>query len=102
LAKQVGTELFEDLEGDVRYFISLDDQYFASASSSIQMSLAVTQRVSGALEDALPNDVDAQSMAERMISLREMHTARQRGERPEVKFDSEGSGAEDSETEAQP
>lgn len=102
LAKQVGTELFEDLEGDVRYFISLDDQYFASASSSIQMSLAVTQRVSGALEDALPNDADAQSMAERMMSLREMHTARQRGERPEVKFDSEQSGTEESETEAQP
>ena len=36
------------------------------------------------------------------MSLREMHTARQRGERPEVKFDSEQSGTEESETEAQP
>ena len=80
LAKEVGSTLFRELTDDVYYFISMEDEYFAAADNSIQMAMAVSSRVSGALQDALPQDADVMAMAERMTQLRSDQTARQRGE----------------------
>ena len=58
LAKQVGTELFTDLTEDVTYFLSLEDDFYVSSEQSIQVAMAVSQRVAGALQDALPEDAE--------------------------------------------
>ena len=79
LAKQVGSELFAMLSGDVDYFFSLDEARYAAASNEIQMAMAVSQRVSGALSDALPDDAEVQAMADAMSQLLSDRTARQRG-----------------------
>ena len=79
LAKQVGAELFGTLADDVRYYFALDDTYYSAASSEIQLAMAVTQRISGALSDALPNDEEVQAMAEAMTQLRSDQSARQSG-----------------------
>ena len=79
LAKQVGTELFETLTDDVAYYIALDDAYYATASSEIQVAMAVSQRVSGALSDALPADEDVEAMSERLSQLRNDQTNRANG-----------------------
>jgi len=80
LAKQVGTELFTDLTEDVTYFLSLEDDFYVSSEQSIQVAMAVSQRVAGALQDALPEDADVAAMGERMQQLRADNSARQRGE----------------------
>ena len=93
LIKAVGLELFDHLADDLMYFISLDDAYYAASESSIQMSLAVNQRVSSALDRALPDDADVQAVVERMQSLRDNRASRQRGQRPyTAAFDSEAPG----------
>ena len=79
LAKQVGSELLAMLSGDVDYFFSLDEARYAAASNEIQMAMAVSQRVSGALSDALPDDAEVQAMADAMSQLLSDRTARQRG-----------------------
>jgi len=79
LAKQVGAELFKALSDDVRYYIALDDAYYSAASSEIQVAMAVTQRISGSLSDALPDDEEVQAMAETMSQLRSAQSARQQG-----------------------
>ena len=80
LAKQVGSELFTQLADDMDYFIRLDDDYYFASDQSIQMAMAVTQRISGALQDALPEDADVKAMAERMKQVRQDNNARQRGQ----------------------
>ncbi|MGB1618244.1 MAG: DUF2723 domain-containing protein [Flavobacteriales bacterium] len=80
LAKQVGTELFTDLTEDVTYFLSLEDDFYVSSEQSIQVAMAVSQRVAGALQDALPEDAEVAAMGERMQQLRADNSARQRGE----------------------
>ena len=80
MAKQVGTELFTDLTEDVSYFLSLEDDFYGPSEQSIQVAMAVSQRVAGALQDALPEDAEVTAMGERMQQLREDNTARQRGE----------------------
>ena len=79
LAKQVGSEIFQTLTDDVAYFISLDDAYYAAASSEIQVAMAVSQRISGALSDALPDDEDVQAMSARLSQLRNDQTNRANG-----------------------
>ena len=79
LAKQVGTELFRTLADDVNYYIALDDAFYTAASSEIQVAMAVTQRISGALSDALPEDPEVTAMTEEMSQLRSDQSARQRG-----------------------
>lgn len=79
LAKEVGQELFRTLTDDVAYFIALDDAFYALASNEIQMSMAVAQRLSGALSDALPDDPGVQAMAERLSQLREDRNKRSNG-----------------------
>ena len=80
LAKAVGADLFTQLADDMDYFIRLDDEYYAASDQSIQVAMAVTQRISGALQDALPEDADVQAMAERMKQLRKDNSDRQRGQ----------------------
>ena len=80
LAKEVGTALFTDLTEDLAYFISLEDEYYVASDQSIQVAMAVSQRIAGALQDALPEDADATAMGERIKALRASDTARQRGE----------------------
>ena len=80
LAKQVGTELFTDLTEDVTYFLSLEDDFYVSSDQSIQVAMAVSQRVAGALQDAMPEDAEVAAMGERMQQLRADNLARQRGE----------------------
>ena len=79
LAKQVGMELFQTLEADVRYYIALDDKYYSAANNEIQVAMAVTQRISGALSDALPDDADVQAMMDAMTQLRQDQISRQSG-----------------------
>ena len=79
LAKQVGKELFRTLADDVNYYIALDDAFYTAASSEIQVAMAVTQRISGALSDALPDDPEVTAMTEEMSQLRSDQSARQRG-----------------------
>ena len=80
LAKAWAFELFTQLADDMDYFVRLEDEYYAASDQSIQVAMAVTQRISGALQDALPEDADVQAMAERMKQLRKDNTDRQRGE----------------------
>ena len=80
LAKQVGTELFTDLTEDVTYFLSLEDDFYVSSDQSIQVAMAVSQRVAGALQDAMPEDAEVAAMGERMQQLRADNSARQRGD----------------------
>ena len=80
LAKQVGSELFNQLADDMDYFIRLDDDYYFASDQSIQMAMAVTQRISGALQDALPEDAEVKAIAERMKQVRQDNNARQRGQ----------------------
>lgn len=80
LAKAVGADLFTQLADDMDYFIRLNDEYYAASDQSIQVAMAVTQRISGALQDALPEDADVQAMAERMKQLRKDNSDRQRGQ----------------------
>ena len=79
LVKQVGSALFEPLSGDVNYFLSLDDAYYLAANNEIQMAMAVSQRVSGALSDALPDDPDVQAITAAMGQLQSDRSARQKG-----------------------
>ena len=69
-----------NIADDMDYFIRLDDEYYAASDQSIQVAMAVTQRISGALQDALPEDADVQAMAERMKQLRKDNSDRQRGQ----------------------
>ncbi len=79
LAKQVGSELFATLSGDVNYFFSLEDDYYLAANSEIQMAMAVSQRVAGALSDALPEDPEVEAISAAMSQLLKDRTARQNG-----------------------
>jgi hypothetical protein len=79
LAKQVGSELFATLSGDVNYFFSLEDDYYFAANSEIQMAMAVSQRVAGALSDALPEDPEVEAISAAMSQLLKDRTARQNG-----------------------
>ena len=79
LAKQVGQDLFGKLTDDVSYFFRLSDAYYAAASNEIQVAMAVSQRISGALSDALPDDPEVQAITERMSALRSEQSARQQG-----------------------
>jgi len=79
LAKQVGSALFESLSGDVNYFFSLDDAYYLAANNEIQMAMAVSQRVSGALSDALPDDPEIEAITSAMSQLQKDRSARQNG-----------------------
>lgn len=79
LAKEVGVELFGMLTEDVDWYLSLDDPYYGSASSAIQLAMAVSQRISGALSDALPDDPEVQALVDRMADLRQDQSDRQRG-----------------------
>ena len=58
----MGQELFGKLTDDVSYFFRLSDAYYAAASNEIQVAMAVSQRISGALSDALPDDPEVQSL----------------------------------------
>ena len=60
-------------------FFSLDDAHYAAASNEIQMAMAVSQRVSGALSDALPDDPEVQVIVEAMSQLLSDRSARQKG-----------------------
>ena len=80
LAKEVGTALFTDLTEDLTYFISLEDEYYVASDQSIQVAMAVSQRIAGALQDALPDDAEATEMGETIKALRASDSARQRGE----------------------
>jgi len=80
LAKQVGNELFTDLTEDVAYFISLEDEFYIGSDNSIQVAMAVSQRIVGALQDALPEDAEVVAMGDLMTQLRSDNSARQRGE----------------------
>ena len=80
LAMEVGTALFTDLTEDLAYFISLEDEYYVASDQSIQVAMAVSQRIAGALQDALPDDAEATEMGERIKALRASDSARQRGE----------------------
>jgi len=91
LAKEVGVALFDKLAADVSYFFSLEDGFYAAATTEIQMAMAVSQRVSGALVDALPDDPEAQRLDAEMTQLLLDRSNRQNGplSDPAV-FDSEG------------
>ena len=80
LAKQVGSELLSDLTDDVAYFISLSDEYYLASDNSIQMAMAVSQRIAGALQDALPEDPDVIAMGTLMTQLRADNSDRKRGQ----------------------
>ena len=67
------------LSGDVNYFFSLDDAYYAAASNEIQMAMAVSQRVSGALSDAMPDDPEVKAITAAMSQLLTDRSARQKG-----------------------
>ena len=74
------TDLFTDLTEDLAYFISLEDEYYVASDQSIQVAMAVSQRIAGALQDALPDDAEATEMGETIKALRASDSARQRGE----------------------
>ena len=80
LAKQVGSELFADLTDDVSYFISLEDEYYFASDNSIQMAMAVSQRIAGALQDALSDDPDVVAMGTLLTQLRGDNADRKRGQ----------------------
>ena len=66
------------------YFVRLEDEFYAAFDQNIQIAMAVTQRISGALQDALTEDAEVQAVAERMKQIRKDNTDRQLGQFSEM------------------